>query len=143
MTRLLPVATMLLVGFAASCGKEPAPPRPLYSQTHRPVHSPVVAESFGGVIEDAVAGLVEAPYHRILFMQPGSPDFFAESASPSDLVLAFAGALPNNGSDDFGEPTASSRPVGNDRRLDHLRPAGPGPPNGEPPARRLRRKVPP
>ncbi len=31
--------------------------------------------SFGGVIEEAVAGLVEAPYHRILFMQPGSPDF--------------------------------------------------------------------
>ncbi len=31
--------------------------------------------SFGGVIEDAVAGLVEAPYHRVLFMQPGSPDF--------------------------------------------------------------------
>ena len=31
--------------------------------------------SFGGMIEEAIAGLVEAPYHRILFMQPGSPDF--------------------------------------------------------------------
>lgn len=31
--------------------------------------------SFGGMIEDAVAGLIEAPYHRVLFMQPGSPDF--------------------------------------------------------------------
>lgn len=31
--------------------------------------------SFGGVIEEAVAGLIEAPYHRVLFMQPGSPDF--------------------------------------------------------------------
>ena len=31
--------------------------------------------NFGGLIAEAVTGLIEAPYHRVLFMQPGSPDF--------------------------------------------------------------------
>jgi hypothetical protein len=31
--------------------------------------------NFGGTAQDAVAGLMEAPYHRVPFMQPGSPEF--------------------------------------------------------------------
>lgn len=31
--------------------------------------------NFGGTVQDAVSGLMDAPYHRVPFMQPGAPEF--------------------------------------------------------------------